>query len=240
MPYTNTIAIAATNEPANMTGNNTSSAQFTTACQNPDVLTTKTVTAISGSYMPGQTVSYTLHYANIGQGVASGVMLTDTLPAQVTYSFMGASNPALPVPTVTTSGTQQVLTRNLGTLAPNASGNIVVYATINAATSTCTNLSIINNLTISATNESPTLLGNNPSSASFPMQCIDLWSQKTVNHAVVQSGAQVVYTITYGNSGNVAVQAGQLVDVLPIGMNYVPGSATSTPSIGQPVVGTSG
>lgn len=44
--------------------NNYSSDTFTTSCDNPDVITTKAVSAISGSYLPGQTVLYTLTYKN--------------------------------------------------------------------------------------------------------------------------------------------------------------------------------
>lgn len=85
MPYTNTSSISASNEPAIYNGNNTSSADFTTECPNPDVVTQKSVSAISGSYLPGQTVEYTLTYQNIGAAVANGVVVTDTLPSQVTY-----------------------------------------------------------------------------------------------------------------------------------------------------------
>lgn len=65
-PYTNTSSIAASNEPVIYNGNNTSTANFTTDCPNPDVVTQKTVTALSGSYLPGNVVEYTLSYQNIG------------------------------------------------------------------------------------------------------------------------------------------------------------------------------
>lgn len=237
VPYTNMTTIAAINEPTTLTGNNAASAAITTVCPSPDVLTTKTVSAISGSYMPGNAVEYTLGYQNIGQGAASGVVVVDTLPAGVTFVGVTSSTPTLPAPTVGTSGGLQTLTWNIGNLAAGASGQIKIKVTINTNTPTCTNLQLNNTFRISATNEPTTLLGNNPSNAAFTMQCIDLRSNKTVNTATVQSGSIVTYTITYGNSGNLTVATGFITDTLPTGMVYVPGSAVSTPNLGTPAVG---
>lgn len=115
-----------------------------------------------------------------------------------------------------------------------------IKVTINANTPTCTNLQIDNKLNISATNEPATVLGNNPSNATFVMQCIDLRSKKVVDKPTVTSGDTVTYSVTYGNSGNTLAMTGQIVDVLPAGMTYVANSTTSVPNIGQPTVGTSG
>lgn len=64
-PYKNdaTIASNPTDGETNMDNNN-STDTFYTSCDNPDVYTKKQVTAVSGSYMPGQTVQYTLTYGN--------------------------------------------------------------------------------------------------------------------------------------------------------------------------------
>lgn len=88
--------IAATNEPIALNGNNSSQVDITTQCPNPDVITQKSVSAISGSYLPGQTVEYTLTYQNIGAAVANGVIVTDTLPSQVTY----ISNSSTSIPNI--------------------------------------------------------------------------------------------------------------------------------------------
>ena len=231
-PYTNTSSIAASNEPVIYNGNNTSTANFTTDCPNPDVVTQKTVTALSGSYLPGNVVEYTLSYQNIGGWVANGVVVTDTLPSQVTYiTNSSTSTPNIGQPTVA----WQTLTWNVGTLNPGQSGQIKIRVTINASTPTCTSLIIRNDFTISATNEPPLLLGNNPSNVTFPMQCIDLFSNKTVDKPVVISWDIVTYTITYGNNWNVA-WPGTVTDTLPAWMQYIVGSASSTPNVGQPTV----
>jgi uncharacterized repeat protein (TIGR01451 family) len=99
----------------------------------------------------------------------------------------------------------------------------------------CTNAAITNNLTISATNEPVALTSDNPSTNTIYMQCIDLRSKKVVDKATVSSGDEVTYTITYGNSGSVA-WPGTVTDTLPVGMQYVNGSSTSSPNVGQPTV----
>ncbi len=237
-PYTNISTIAAINEPSTLLANNTSSATFTTICPQPDVITTKSVTAISGSYMPGNEVEYTLTYSNIGNVVANGVIVTDTLPSQVAYVTTVSSNPNIGNPVITTVSGFQTLTWTIGTLAPGASGQIKIRAKININVATCTNVQINNKFTIFASNEATTLLGNNTSYASFPIQCIDLRSTKVVDKPTVVSGDIVTYTVAYGNSGNLFVATGQIIDILPLGTTYVSGSTTSTPNIGQPTVTT--
>ncbi len=70
-PYTNKSIIAALNEPAIFSGDNTSQATVTTSCPDPDVLTQKSVSTISGTYLPGSQVEYTLTYTNIGAATAN-------------------------------------------------------------------------------------------------------------------------------------------------------------------------
>lgn len=179
------------------------------------MLTHKTVSAVSGFYLPGMTVEYTLSYVNQGNATATGVVLTDTFPAQVTY-VSSIATPSLPAP----NQTGQLISWQLPNLAPNQTGQVVVRVTINTGVAVCTNLQITNNLTIFATNEATGLLANNPSSVPFNMQCIDLWSNKVVDKPIVVSGDTVTYTISYGNSGSVAL-SGVVTDIMPTGMQYV-------------------
>lgn len=55
----------------------------------------------------------------------------------------------------------------------------------------------------------------------------------------VTQPAERQYTITYGNSRSDAAAAGVvLTDILPIGMQYKPGSTVGTPAVGEPTVTT--
>ena len=51
---------------------------------------------MSGTTYPNDIVQYTLNYQNIGNAIATGVVLQDTLPGEVSYiSGTAASSPAL-------------------------------------------------------------------------------------------------------------------------------------------------
>ncbi|MBP6085604.1 hypothetical protein KA478_00005, partial [Patescibacteria group bacterium] len=107
------------------------------------------------------------------------------MPSQVTYvAGSSTSTPNIGQPAVA----GQVLTWNVGTLAPGQSGQIKIRAIIKATAPTCTNLQVNNTFTISATNEPSVFWGNNPSNAQFIMQCVDLWSNKTVDKPIVADG----------------------------------------------------
>lgn len=60
----NKAGLQASNELSQYSGNNNTSAAITMNCPTPDVWTTKTVSAVSGFYLPGMTVEYTLNYGN--------------------------------------------------------------------------------------------------------------------------------------------------------------------------------
>ena len=61
---TNNASIKAANEPSIYSGNNTAFVDIATQCPQPNVITSKTVYAVSGNFLPGATVEYTLSYSN--------------------------------------------------------------------------------------------------------------------------------------------------------------------------------
>lgn len=63
--HTNIATIATTNNPVDTyLRNNTSFAMITTECPTPDVYVQKSASAVSGSYLPGQDIEYTIVYGN--------------------------------------------------------------------------------------------------------------------------------------------------------------------------------
>src|SRR5439155_10859099 len=79
-------------------------------------------TARNTAVVPGGTVNYTLDWDNIGAGSVSNVVVTDTLPADITFV---SANPAPIGPPV-----GQTLTWNLGPAVTNTSGTIVLTGTL--------------------------------------------------------------------------------------------------------------
>lgn len=77
---------------------------------------TKTVVGNTTGYQSGDTITYQLLYRNIGTGMATGIVITDILPATGTYvsstSSAGIGNP--------TQAGQTLTWPTIATLAPGA------------------------------------------------------------------------------------------------------------------------
>ncbi len=89
-----------------------------TVIVNPYMVISKTGPATAN---PGESITYTISYTNIGTDIAYNVVVTDTLPFGVIYVS------AVPAPT---SVVGQVLTWNIGTVAAGASGMIQIQVTV--------------------------------------------------------------------------------------------------------------
>jgi uncharacterized repeat protein (TIGR01451 family) len=71
---------------------------------------------------PGEPITYYVFYENTGSGVATGVVIVDVLPDEVTFDS------ATPPPT---SINGQELTWQIGTVAPGGSGTITIHVNVN-------------------------------------------------------------------------------------------------------------
>ncbi len=89
----------------------------------PDVWVRKAVTP-AAPWQPGQAVTYTITYGNQGSALASGVQITDTLPAELHNASWTAGDPAV----VVAPGTH--FAWQIPDLAPGTQGAIQVTATI--------------------------------------------------------------------------------------------------------------
>ncbi len=191
---------------------------------NPQLYIQKDVAASTGGYVPNGYAIYTLTYGNSGSGTATGVVLTDTLPADLTFVS------AIPSPSVVAG---QTLTWNIGTLLPGQQGIIRILVRIRSTVPVCVNQIVDNLGRITATNAAPA-----QDNAQFLVLCYDLYSSKVIDRPLVISGDIVTYTIRYGNSGQIAAPNWSLLDSLPVGTAYVSGSITilSGINIGHPIV----
>ncbi|MGG8405171.1 DUF11 domain-containing protein [Streptomyces sp. 12297] len=124
---TNRVTVTGTDTdgvPDPYTDDNT--ARATTTVHAPVLTVDKTAT---GTVNAGQAITYTLTYANTGSGGASGVTLTDTLPAGVYYSpaLDLGSGPKPSSVTLNNDGTR-TLVWNAGSLPASSGGQIVFTA----------------------------------------------------------------------------------------------------------------
>ena len=167
---------------------------------------------------PGDTLIYHLALTNDGPGDAVNVLITDTLPAQVTYQ---ASTDSC---TETTPG---VLTCDLGTVPAGQTVDFLVTTLVDTNVISGT---VLNN-TAAVTTTTP--LTNSTLSATETTRVeqalgvpADLQIGKQAHSNVVTAGDLVTYTLVITNAGPGTALDVQVVDALPAGMTAVSMSAS--------------
>jgi uncharacterized repeat protein (TIGR01451 family) len=155
--------------------------------------------AARGVISAGESISYTLTYSNSSTTPASGVWLTDTLPAGVT--FVGSAPPPS-----AQAGNQ--IGWDLGTLGADASGTLLITASVPAGLADNTILD--NSATITSAEGSGASAGPVPVTVRAPA----LHMAKTDSTDPVQAGSLLVYTLTYSNSGGAVAFDARITDTL--------------------------
>jgi len=178
----------------------------------PATATANVVIVKSLSHDPvivGTTLTYTLVYTNEGPSGADNVVVTDMLPAEVTY------NGAVPAPT---SGPNP-LVWNLGTLAAGMTGTINITVTVSPSTTA----PFSNNAVISTTtpNDRP---DDNTSTVSSTVLIPALEISKEATPTVIVPGMPITYIVRITNTGQVTFSPLVLTDTLPPELHYVVGS----------------
>jgi large repetitive protein len=179
---------------------------------NADVSITKTAPA--GPFTVGAALNYTLTVANAGPAAAAGVVVTDTLPAQVTY-VSNSCGAAISGSTVTWT---------IGALANGANQTCTINTTVNATGT------ISNTATVATSSTDPTP-GNNSSTATVTggPATSDLSLTKTATPpATFAIGAPITYTLTVANAGPSAATAVVVTDPLPSNTTYVSNTCGAT------------
>ncbi|TMD19320.1 MAG: DUF11 domain-containing protein, partial [Chloroflexi bacterium] len=205
-PLTNAASVSGGGEVN--TGNDSAS-DVTTMTSRADIGVAKI--ASSGSVTVGSNVDFTITATNAGPSNATGVQITDQLPAGLTFVS------ATPSAGIYNSGTG---VWNIGAVASGASETLTITATVT------TTGSITNTATKTAENETDPNAGNNSASAAVNGQAPDLTILKSHVGPFVR-GTSGSYSLTVGNVG--PVPSGGLVtvaDTLPAGLT--PSSASGS------------
>ncbi|MCH5377599.1 MAG: DUF11 domain-containing protein, partial [Planctomycetes bacterium] len=169
----------------------------------------------------GENVTFTIGVANTGPDTATGVVLTDKLPAGL--SFVSAT---------TSQGTYDsgTGTWNVGSLAPNVGASLEIAARVDRI-SQITNTVEVTGATQQDSDSTP---GNkkpeedDQASITIKTQIADLLVTKTVSDDTPNVDETITFAITVNNSGPDAATGLSLEDALPEGLVYV----SSTPSLG--------
>jgi uncharacterized repeat protein (TIGR01451 family) len=155
------------------------------------------------SAVPGvDTLTYTIGYANTSATAITGVVITDPLPAGLTYT--SSSLAPTSAPAVGTNGT---LVWNIGTLAAGATATITV------------NVNTTNGMTASSVTNTATLTNNATgplqASATTTLRKPIVQISKRVSKTALVPGEAFTYTIDVVNAGTGAAVGVVMTDVLP-------------------------
>jgi len=205
-------------------GNNTAS-DTTPVTGAPDLSLTKSDGGISVS--PGGTVAYILTYSNSGNRGATGVVITETVPANTTFNA-GAS----------TAGWVCTPNGNAGSTCTLAVGSVVAGDGNHTATFAVTvdnpvpagTTQISNTASIAddGTNGADPTPGNNTGSDTTPVTAApDLSLTKSDGGVSVPPGGTVAYTLTYSNSGSTGATGVVITETVPANSTFTAGSSTA-------------
>jgi uncharacterized repeat protein (TIGR01451 family) len=172
--------------------------------------------AAGGTVQRGDSITYTLAYANTGTANASGTLASDPLPADTTFV------------SATAGGSYDAATNTvswaLGTISPGTSGSVsFVVQVANSATDgeVISNVGAISAAGVAPVSSNPvTLTVNVPAT---PTPTLDIAKQVDKTEAEFGDTLTYSFTVLAGGLG----QTGVLVtDTIPDGTAYVPSSAT--------------
>jgi uncharacterized repeat protein (TIGR01451 family) len=208
---TNTATVSASDQPDPVDSNNTSGASLN-ANASADIQVTKTVS--DAAPLVGANVTYTILAHNNGPDDATGVEITDALPAGVAF-----------VSATTSVGTYDSASGlwTIGDFADGASATLTIVVTVGSPDP------VLNTAMVTHSDQFDPAPGNNSSGIIINGRQIDIAVLKVVDNTAPNVGDTVTFTITAHNNGPDDATGVAITDALPAGLTYL----SSTPSQGN-------
>lgn len=189
---------------------------------NPTIDLALTKTVNNQTPNAGQNVTFTITVSNTGNGNATGVEVTDLLPAGLTF-----------VSSTPSQGTYTAIDGlwDVGAINTGASATLTIIATVGAGAAKVN----VAQVTAADQTDSDSAPGNyatlpgedDGDSETVTPTVIDLSVDKSVNNAAPNVGQNVTFTIIVANAtGRNNATGVQVTDQLPAGLTYVSSSAT--------------
>jgi uncharacterized repeat protein (TIGR01451 family) len=217
--------LSTTDSAASPTLNDVALCFTDTAPPVPDLSITKSDGG--ASVAPGGTVAYTLTYANGGGQGATGVVLSETVPANTTFN-PGASTAGWVCSPNNNAGSACTLA--IGAVAA-ASGPLTATFAVTVVNPVAAGVTQISNTATVAddgTQGADPTPGNNSGSDTSPVTgAPDLSITKSDGGASVAAGGTVAYTLTYANAGNRGASGVVLSETVPANTTFNAGASTA-------------
>ncbi len=200
------------------------SAQASLTSTGPDLAIQKTDN--DSSAVPGGLIVYTLTYQNKGNGAASGVVVTETVPAHTTF-VAGSSSAGWSCADGSAGGT--TCTYAIGSLSVGASGTLTfavrVIDPVPAGVTQIENTVLIQDDGSRGPDPTPS---DNSDSDTTPLSAgPDLAISKDDGVSAVQPGDLLVYSLTYRNNGNQTATGVVVTETVPVHTTFVAASSSA-------------
>ena len=159
---------------------------------------------------PGDLITYTIAYENLGSGVATGVLVSDTLPDDVTFVSASPSYDSV-------SG--RTYTWDLGTVGAGASGTITIVVQVDAGTPDATLLHNAATLDFADANGNPYARLSDDADVTVTAPVVDVTKDADVDTA--DPGDLITYTVSFTNSGGGNATDVLVRDTIPLSVAFV-------------------
>jgi len=177
------------------------------------------------SALPNDTIVYTLTYANNGNIGTANAVLTETVPANTTFSSTGSS---AGWSCADGAAANSVCVLNLGTLAGGGAGGDVQFAVKVIGNVSPSVTQITNTATLGSATGAPISASDNTPVSGVIAGAPDLVASKTDNRTQVAPGQTIVYVLTASNTGTANATGVTLSDPLPASVQFVSASDGGT------------
>ncbi|MDA1087409.1 MAG: S8 family serine peptidase [Verrucomicrobia bacterium] len=210
LSITNVAVLTNASPPDAGGGNNVAAAAVDVTSVDLDLLKTVDVSQPDEA----QLITYTLIVTNQGPDAATGIKISDALPAGVTFSNSAPSQ-----------GTYSNDVWDAGSLPAGQGATLDLIVRVDAATSGTV---ITNSAAVSAIDQEDGNVTNNAAQALIAVTFVDIGITKTVNDPTPNEGDLITYTIAASNLGTRAGSGIVVTDAVPSGVTF----SSATPSQG--------
>lgn len=167
---------------------------------------------------PGETILYALSYANVGNQVATGVTISETVPAHTVFQGPAVDWSCAPG---SPAGTTCLYT--VGTLAAQGTGSVIFTVAVNETAPTGVT-QLVNRASItSRASVAPVLATDITPLNAAP----NLSLTKSDGGQIAAAGDTVVYGLTYQNKGNQDATGVVITEQLPPNSTFNPAQSTA-------------
>jgi len=227
----NTATVATTTNDPRQSDNTATATAFVQS--QSDLGVTKSAGA-APAYRGGP-LTYTIGYSASGPSTASGVTITDALPANVTFASIVAPGLSCTTPPVGSTGT---VSCSAAALPPGSSGTITLGVLVDPSTAAGT--AITNTASIAGNVADPNSLNDSASAGVTTVAAADLSVAIADAPDPVFPGGTLTYTVTASNSGPDPAAAASLTVALSPLVTFASLAAPAGWSCTTPAVGSSG